>query len=95
MERLIGMQPGELSRGREDSVMEPIDYCRVEHLTRKPVELAAFRLKVGKILVPINFSSMSSGMVRYAAALAKLFGASVSLLHVVPYDSFTQTRSVR
>ena len=93
MERLSGMQPSELSRAMEDSVIEPIDYCQVEHLARKPVELAASRIKVNRILVPINFSTTSLGTVRYAASLAGWFGASVWLLHVVPYDSFTRTRS--
>ena len=70
--------------------MEPIDYSQVENLSRKPVEAAASRLKVSKILVPVNFSTTSLGAVRYAAALAEWFGASVCLLHVVPCDAFTQ-----
>lgn len=90
MRCLTGIRPSKSSRAMEDSVMEPIAYCRVETLTRKPAEVAASRLKVSKILVPINFSTTSLGMVRYAAALAEWFSASVCLLHVVPCDAFTQ-----
>lgn len=89
MGHLTGMQSSELSRALGDSVIEPIAYGRVESLTWKPVEVAASCLKVSKILVPINFSTRTVGAVRYAAALAELFGASIWLLHVVPCDSFT------
>jgi nucleotide-binding universal stress UspA family protein len=46
---------------------------------------------VNNVLVPTDFSSTSPGLVRYAAQVGELFGASVGLLHVVPGDSFRQS----
>jgi nucleotide-binding universal stress UspA family protein len=44
-------------------------------------------LKLRKILVPVDFSKCSLVGVRYAARLAKRYGASLRLFHVVfPYD---------
>lgn len=39
--------------------------------------------KISRILVPIDFSDTSGAAVDYAAFLAKSFGASVELLHVL------------
>ncbi len=70
--------------------MEPIADPRLECAVGRSVKVPAARLKVGRILVPVDFSSASLGAVRYAGVLAELFGASVCPLHVVPCDSFTQ-----
>lgn len=42
---------------------------------------AAFRLK--QILVPVDFSECSRKALRYALPFARVFGAGISLLHVV------------
>jgi nucleotide-binding universal stress UspA family protein len=44
---------------------------------------------IARILVPVDFSPHSDRAVEYAVSMAKLFGASVELLHVVedPFES--------
>ncbi len=76
-------------RSSDDSIVERQMVASPESQSRE-VSLSAPRLKVSRMLVPLDFSSASLGAVRYAGALAELFGASVWLLHVVPCDSFTQ-----
>ena len=46
-------------------------------------------ISLKKILVPTDFSECSEAAVRYGRALAKTFGASLHLLHVVQ-DPYTQ-----
>lgn len=56
--------------------------------TKRPGAASRFRLK--KILVPIDFSSLSKDALPYATLLAQQFGAELILLHVVerfPIDS--------
>src|SRR5262245_36189616 len=43
---------------------------------------APFKLK--RILVPIDFSACSKKALQYAVPLARQFGASLALLHIVP-----------
>ena len=43
-------------------------------------------VKIGNILVPIDFSSASMQMLGYAAALAERFHANVHLVHIYPPD---------
>jgi universal stress protein A len=45
------------------------------------------RLDFGQILVPTDFSRKSRAAVDYAIELARLFGAQVTLVHVVPEPS--------
>ena len=42
------------------------------------------KLKLNKIMVPTDFSEASKQSLPYADALAKKFGASVTLIYVVP-----------
>jgi len=41
-------------------------------------------MKLSKILVPVDFSRQGAGAVQHAAALARHFGAELTLLHVNP-----------
>ena len=41
-------------------------------------------MKLSKILVPVDFSQQAAGAVQHAAALARHFGAELTLLHVNP-----------
>ena len=40
-------------------------------------------MRLSRILVPVDFSAESKNALRYAAAFAQQFGASVTLVHVV------------
>jgi universal stress protein A len=44
------------------------------------------RLRISGILVPTDFSPGSRAALQHAASLAQLFGAEITLLHVVPLD---------
>jgi len=48
-----------------------------------------------RILLPVDFSGRSRGAARYAAALARLFGAEITVLHVVlpPHYEFSVLES--
>jgi len=81
----------ELSCRSGHSAPGSISLRGLEVPARQPFPEDVSRPKVNDILVPTNFSSASLGLVRYAAAVGELFGASVSLLHVVPGDSFRQS----
>jgi nucleotide-binding universal stress UspA family protein len=50
---------------------------------------------ITRILVPTDFSPCSQDAVRYAAVLAKRFGASISVLHVIETLSYTLTESLQ
>jgi nucleotide-binding universal stress UspA family protein len=39
---------------------------------------------LGQVLVPIDFSSSTAGVLRYANELAEQFGAAIELLHIIP-----------
>ena len=47
------------------------------------IELAPIKLRIRKILVPVDFSEPSTQAVHYARAFADQFGSQVTLLHVV------------
>ncbi len=52
--------------------------------TRAPViELAPIKLRIRKILVPLDFSESSQQALHYAKVFADQFGAAVTLIHVV------------
>jgi universal stress protein A len=53
--------------------------------TAQPTQKPAFR--VGRILAPTAFSATSENAVRYAIQLARLVGAELTLMHVVPEPS--------
>jgi universal stress protein A len=70
---------------------EPNSLSGVGSSSRRALDGSASRPKVNSILVPVDFSARTLGIVRYAAALADLLDASIYLLHVVPADSLTQS----
>jgi nucleotide-binding universal stress UspA family protein len=49
------------------------------------------RLPIRKILVPIDFSSHSNQVMKYALAIAKAFNATIILMHVVDSASYSVT----
>src|SRR5438874_698394 len=51
-------------------------------LTSKPSR-AQPMMRLARMLVPVDFSPESKNALRYAAAFARQFGASVTMLHVV------------
>jgi universal stress protein A len=54
----------------------------LQHTEDNSKVLTLFRLK--KILVPVDFSDCSKKALMYAVALARQFGAEITLLHVIP-----------
>jgi nucleotide-binding universal stress UspA family protein len=52
-------------------------------VARRPSSRRKARLKLGKIVVPVDFSDCSAQGLHYAVELAQLFGAELSLLNVV------------
>jgi nucleotide-binding universal stress UspA family protein len=85
------MQVIGLSRGIEHSAIEPRAARSVKNGVRDLVRVLSCHPQVSKILVPVDFSTASLGAVRYASVLSRRFQASVCLLHVVPFDAFTQS----
>lgn len=69
---------------------EPISPGRVNDLRRKSMQPKGPWININKILAPVNASSRSLALVRYGAALAGLFGASVCALHLAPCDCVTR-----
>ena len=51
--------------------------------TAPAIELAPIRFRIGKILVPVDFSEPSQKALHYARPFAEQFGASLTLIHVV------------
>lgn len=47
------------------------------------IELAPLRFRIGKILVPVDFSEPSQKALHYARPFAEQFGASLTLMHVL------------
>ena len=61
-------------------------FCvRPRHVAKSPLPTARMRrpIRLAKILVPIDFSPCSQKALQYAVPLARRFGASITLLHVV------------
>jgi nucleotide-binding universal stress UspA family protein len=50
---------------------------------------------IGKILVPVDFSSYAESAVGYAATLAEKFGATLILMHVIEAFPYTVTDSMK
>jgi hypothetical protein len=46
-------------------------------------QLAPVRFRIGRILVPMDFSEHSRKALRYARPFAEQFGANLTLLHVI------------
>lgn len=85
---LLRQSTGTLNRRSANLSTDPISLGDAQ--APEPLAEHVFRPKVNNILVPIDFSSASLDLVRYAVAVGELFGASIWLLHVVPCDPFTQ-----
>jgi len=56
---------------------------------RKKIKIP--RLPIRKILVPIDFSSHSNQVMKYASAIAQAFNARIILMHVVDSASYSVT----
>jgi nucleotide-binding universal stress UspA family protein len=67
-------------------IREPVTECRREQQLQ-PEGSEAIMIELKTILVPTDFSECSDAAVKYGAALAKAFGATLHLLNVVqdPY----------
>jgi nucleotide-binding universal stress UspA family protein len=59
-----------------DSIGRPV-------ATAPALELAPVRFRIGKILVPVDFSEPSQKALHYARPFAEQFGAGLTLVHVV------------
>ena len=53
------------------------------HTTASAPAMSLLQFKIGKILVPIDFSEHSQKALRYALAFAAQFDAEVTLVHIV------------
>jgi nucleotide-binding universal stress UspA family protein len=72
------------SRLRKSSAQFVINDANGHRLASAPVgQLAPVRFRIGRILVPMDFSEHSRKALRYARPFAEQFGANLTLLHVI------------
>ena len=71
-------------RLRKSSARLVVDDASGHRLATAPVvQLAPLRFRIGRILVPMDFSDHSNKALRYARPFAEQFGAQITLLHVI------------
>ncbi len=49
------------------------------------------KISLGRILVPVDFTPASEKSLKYAQSLAKRFGASITMLHVLDFGDLNRT----
>jgi len=71
-------------RPRKSSAHVVVDDAEGHRVASAPLgQLAPVRFRIGRILVPMDFSEHSRKALRYARPFAEQFGAQLTLLHVI------------
>ncbi len=71
-------------RPRKSSAHLVVDDSNGHQVASAPLgQLAPVRFRIGRILVPMDFSEHSRKALRYARPFAEQFGAQLTLLHVI------------